>query len=530
MLKDANAPVVLTQQSLARTLPTLPATKIVCLDGAVGATSVESTGNPARNVTGENLAYVIYTSGSTGQPKGAMIPHRAIVNHMRWMQETFPLDERDSVLQKTPFSFDASVWEFYAPLWVGGRLVVARPGGHLDTTYMVETIVKQGVTILQLVPSLLRMLLETPSFKTCRSLRRVFSGGEALTGDLVRRFCETLPAGLINLYGPTEVTIDSVFYSIPRDRLPGVVPIGRPVANTQAYVLDRHRQPVPIGVPGELYLGGAQVGHGYHNRPELTAERFIPDPFNDAEVARLYKTGDKVRHLPDGNIEYLGRMDHQVKIRGFRIELGEIETVLGQCPSVGGCVVVVREDVPGDKRLVAYLTAKAGEPPNVSELRSLLQTKLPEYMVPSAFVTLDRFPLTPNGKLDRKALPMPDLARPELEKAFVAPRTPIERVLADIWGEVLGLKQIGVHDNFFELGGHSLLATQVISRVRQAFEVDLPLRSLFESPTVEGMASSLLHLSTRRAELETRAELLLKVAELSESEVEAMLAQVQKRQ
>lgn len=482
MLEDAHAPVVLTQQSLARSLPTLPVTNIVCLDEPEWA--APNSGNPVRNVSDANLAYVIYTSGSTGKPKGAMIPHRAIVNHMGWMQEVFPLDERDAVFQKTPFSFDASVWEFYAPLCVGGRLVVARPGGHLDTAYLADTIMRQRITTLQLVPSLLRMLLETQTFKNCRSLRRVFCGGEPLSGDLVRKFCQTLPAELHNLYGPTEVTIDSVFYSVPRDKFADTVPIGRPVANTQAYVLNRHRQPVPIGVPGELYLGGVQVGCGYHNRPELTAERFLPDPFSTARDALLYKTGDKVRYRPDGNIEFLGRMDHQVKLRGFRIELGEIESTLGQHAAVKEAVAVVREDVPGDQRLVAYLLSKSGEPPKAAELRQLLKAKLPDYMVPSIFVFLDHFPMTPNGKLDRKALPPPEGRQSELADSCVAPHTSTEKTLAGIWCALLGLHQVGRHDNFFELGGHSLLATRLASRVHDAFAVQMSLGSLFENPTI----------------------------------------------
>jgi amino acid adenylation domain-containing protein len=530
MLEDARTPVLLTQEHL---LPILPenGAKVVCLDSQWEPIGRETATNLPCEAKPENLAYVIYTSGSTGQPKGVMIAHRGLVNYLDWCVRAYPVAEGSGAPVHSSISFDLTITGLFAPLLVGRRvlLIPEELGVHgLGETLLEET----DFSLVKITPPHLEMLRQQlPSLRAAGRTRSFIIGGENLLAESIIFWQEFSPdTVLINEYGPTETVVGCCVYRVPRDeRRSGSVPIGRPITNTQLYILDGFKQPVPVGVPGELYIGGVGVARGYLNRPELTAERFVSDPFSRSFGARLYRTGDRVRYLPDGNIEYLGRMDHQVKIRGFRIELGEIESVLAGHPGVREAVVVAREDAPGDKRLVAYLTAKAGEPPNVSELRSLLQTKLPEYMVPSAFVTLDRFPLTPNGKLDRKALPMPDLARPELEKAFVAPRTPIERVLADIWGEVLGLKQIGVHDNFFELGGHSLLATQVISRVRQAFEVDLPLRSLFESPTVEGMASSLLHLSTKRAELETRAELLLKVAELSESEVEAMLAQGQKR-
>ncbi len=524
MIEDATMPIMLTQSWLLDGIPKHRGHSI-CLDTQWEEIAQHSYDAPFSDTTSANLAYVIYTSGSTGVPKGVMIPHRAIVNHMQWMQSVFPLNGADCVLQKTPFSFDASVWEFYAPLFVGGRLAVAKPNGHQDIAYMVESISRYQVTILQLVPTLFRMLLETPEFKTCYSLRRVFCGGEVLTRELIIRFFQTLNAELHNLYGPTEVTIDSVYFSIPRDYSGEIIPIGRPVANTQAYVLDCYRQPVPIGVLGELYLGGVQMARGYLNRPELTSEKFIPNSFSDEPGALFYRTGDLARYLPDGNIEFLGRIDHQVKVRGFRIELGEIESALGQHPAVRETAVIAREEQRDNKRLVAYVVFDQNAAILTTELRSFLKEKLPDYMIPSAFVALDSLPLTPSGKVDRMALPAPDSERPGAENSYVSPRTPIEKVLAGIWCEIFGLNRVGVHDNFFELGGHSLLATQVMSRLRKVFEVEIPLRTLFESPTVEELAFALLQREGERKTVEHRAALLLKVADLSEDEVNAMLAE-----
>jgi amino acid adenylation domain-containing protein len=491
MLNDANTPVVLTQQNLIETLPPLPATEVICLDSPDWAVAGENTVNPKRAGTSADLAYVIYTSGSTGNPKGVMIPHRAVVNVMSWMQSTFPSDERDRVLHQIPFSFDPSVLEILTPLLVGGRLVLARPHGRQDPGYLVQTIVRHQITILHAVPSTLRMLLEIPDLEACRSLRHVFCGGEVLTKDLARRFFAALDAQLHYVYGPTEVAITSVFYSIPRDCSYEIIPIGRPVANTQAYVLDGHRRPLPIGVPGELYLGGAQVGRGYYNRPELTEERFIADPFNRIPGARLYKTGDLVRLLPNGTIEFLGRVDRQVKIRGHRIELGEIETAMRLHPAVEEGVVVVREGAPGDKRLVAYVRPESPSPTLLRELRIVLKERLPAYMVPSAFVFLDAFPVTPNGKLDVEALPQPLAGSYDCEEGelFVPPRTPTEEMLAGIWREFLKLKQVSVHDNFFELGGHSLMIVQMIRKINVAFSVSLGVPELYHNPTVEKLAS-----------------------------------------
>ncbi len=486
MLNDINAPVVLAQHTLIDLLPVPAAARVVDLDDARW-TAAGNTANPPLAVTGANLAYIIYTSGSTGTPKGAMIPHRAIVNHLQWMHATFPLDANDAVLQKTEFSFDVAVWEFFAPLHVGARLVVARAGGHQDPAYLAQAIVDHRITVLQLVPSLLRMLLVTREFTNCASLRHVFCGGEVMTADLPRLFYAALDARLHNMYGPTEAAIDSLYYSVPPGHGGDAVPIGRPVANTHAYVLDAHREPVPVGVPGELYLGGAQVGCGYYNQPALSAASFIPDIFCAKAGGRLYRTGDLVRYLPDGNLEFLGRVDEQVKLRGFRIELGEIESALRQHPSVREVAVVMSGSTAPDQRLAAYVTV-AGSPPAATELRSFLKQRLPEYMVPAALVVLDRLPLTANGKLDRQALPAPNSQLHETARDHIAPRRRTEQLLADIWASLFQLSAIGVRDNFFDLGGDSLMLVALIDKINRRLGVSVSVPQLFRNPTLEQMA------------------------------------------
>ena len=491
MLADAGAPILLTQSSLQGILPAHTG-KVVRLDADWPLITRESAGRIPSSARAEHLAYMIYTSGSTGRPKGAMNTHVAIVNRLLWMQDAYRLTPSDRVLQKTPFSFDVSVWEFFWPLLTGAKLVVALPGAHRDAAYLADLIRKEEITTIHFVPSMLSAFLEAQGLElSCASLKRVICSGEALPYELQQRFFSILPAELHNLYGPTEAAVDVTYWACQRKSPLRTVPIGRPIANTQIYILDRHLQPTPIGVPGELHIGGIGLARGYFNRTELTAEKFIPDPFKSEPGARLYKTGDLARYLPDGAIEYLRRMDHQVKIRGFRIELGEIESVLAGLPGVREAVVVAREDVPGDKRLVAYLTTNGGEPVKNSELRGLLQAKLPDYMVPSVFVTLDRFPLTPNGKVDRKTLPAPDLAPPESGKDFVAPVTDMEKTLAGIWSQLLRTKQVGTQDNFFEAGGDSLLAIRLASKIKQALRFDLPARAIFQHPTIGELAKDL---------------------------------------
>jgi len=487
MLEDAQVPVLLTQARLVETLPPHQA-QVICLDTDWEVSAELRQENSASGVITNNIAYVIYTSGSTGKPKGVMNAHLGICNRLLWMQDAYQLTETDRVLQKTPFSFDVSVWEFFWPLLNGARLVVAQPGGHQDSSYLVKLIASQQITTLHFVPSMLRVFLEEEGLEACNSLGRVICSGETLPFALQERFFAHLDAELHNLYGPTEAAIDVTFWHCQRQSNLSNVPIGRPIANTQIYLLNSEGQPVPVGVPGELYIGGDQLARGYLNRPELTSEKFIPDLFSNQAGARLYKTGDLARYLPDGNIEFLGRIDHQVKVRGFRIELGEIEAVLVQHSAVQASVVVVREEKSGFKRLVAYVVLQSEQALATTELRHFLEEKLPNYMVPSAFVMLEALPLTPNGKVDRRSLPAPDLTQLQPYATFIAPSTPTEEMLAGIWREVLGVEKVGIHDNFFELGGHSLLATRVISQLRKVFQVELPLKYLFESPTIAGLA------------------------------------------
>jgi amino acid adenylation domain-containing protein len=489
MLEESRAPVVLTQRDLMGSLPPGPAATILCVDDALQTPPAGDAGNLPGPAGDEHLAYVLYTSGSTGRPKGAMISHRAIVNHTRWMQEAFPLTAADSVVQKTPFSFDASVWEFWSPLAAGARLILAPPGAHRDPEALVDCLHRQQVTILQVVPTLLALLLDQPGFKSCHRLRRVFCGGEALAAPLAARLHAALEVELCNLYGPTEVTIDALFCVVPRD-LAGPVLLGRPVANTRACVLDARLRPLPVGVPGELFLGGSQVARGYWQRPGLTAEKFVPSPLPEPADGTLYRTGDRVRQLADGQFEFLGRLDEQIKLRGQRIELGEIEAALATCPGVGSCAVALREDKPGEVRLVGYLVPVAVDPPSPAELRAALRQRLPDFMVPSAFVTLKQLPWLPNGKLDRRALPAPEPARPAAEAAASAvPRTPTEAAMAALWCEVLGVGHAGPDDSFTDLGGHSLAAMRVVGRARQLHDWRISLPVLFQHPTLAGLAA-----------------------------------------
>ena len=491
MLEDSQPSVLLTQQYLLESLPSHKS-QVICIDHDREQIASESTENTASNITINNLAYVIYTSGSTGKPKGAMNAHSGICNRLLWMQDTYQLTSADAVLQKTPFSFDVSVWEFFWTLITGARLVVAQPEGHRDTNYLINLILQQQITTLHFVPSMLQVFLEAEGLEKCQSLVRVIASGEALPAQLQQRFFNRLDAQLHNLYGPTEAAVDVTFRQCKKDNLSNqnTVPIGQPIANIQIYLLDRYLSPVPMGVTGEVYIGGVGVGRGYFNRPDLTAERFIPNFFSSEPAARLYKTGDLARYLLNGDIEYIGRIDNQIKLRGFRIELGEIEAVISQYPAVRESVVVVREDSVDSQRIVAYVVAQKEQTLTIPELRSFLESKLPNYMVPAAFVILEALPLTPNGKVDRKALPVPELKQISSSN-IVPPSTPIENLLAGIWAEVLAIDKVGINNNFFELGGHSLIATRVISQIRQVFQVELPLRYLFEKPTVSGLGKEI---------------------------------------
>ncbi|MFT2019869.1 amino acid adenylation domain-containing protein [Streptomyces sp. 796.1] len=461
-------------------------------------------------------AYVIYTSGSTGRPKGVPVEHRAIVNRLRWMQDAYELAADDRVLQKTTAGFDVSVWEFFWPLLTGATLVLARPGGHKDPAYLAEVIRAESITTVHFVPPMLDVFLAEPQAAGCTTLRRVYCSGEALSRETAERCHAVLPqAALHNLYGPTEAAVDVTFHAVEPGAT-GPVPIGRPVTGTRVYVLDEGLRPCPPGAPGELYLAGVQLARGYHRRPALTAGRFVADPYAHlygAAGERMYRTGDLVRWRADGSLEYLGRTDHQVKLRGFRIELGEIEAALRALPQVGQAVALVRADTPGDQRLVAYVTADAGDDApeaadgaaaggtagapagtggpagaaslDVPALRAALGRTLPDYMVPAAFVALDALPLNVNGKVDRAALPAPDVSA---NSAGRPPRTPHEELLCGLFAEVLGVPAVTIDDDFFHLGGHSLLASQLVSRVRTAHGVELTIRDLFAAPTPERLA------------------------------------------
>ncbi|MEH2423097.1 MAG: amino acid adenylation domain-containing protein [Nostoc sp.] len=498
ILEDTQTPVLLTQEKFVKNLSPHQA-QVICLDSKWQGNIGNTQENPVSQTTADNLIYVIYTSGSTGQPKGVMIPHRGICNQLYWKQTTFKLTQADKVLLTISFSFDPSVWQIFWPLCFGGQLFIARPGGHQDTAYLVKVITEQQITVLALVPSILRVLLEEQGIENCRFLRHIICGGEALPGELIERFFAQLNLDnvLYNCYGPTEASIDTTFWACQRGTNYAIAPIGRPITNAEIHILDENLQPVPVGESGELHIGGIGLARGYLNRPELTIDKFIFDPFISERRAHLYKTGDLARYLSDGNIEFLGRIDHQVKIRGFRIELGEIEAILGQHPALTQTLVIAREDVTDDKQLVAYVVASPEQIPSQAELRRFLQGHLPDYMVPGFFVFLDTLPLNANGKIDRHALPAPDTFNFRLSTNFVPPQNLTEEVLATIWAKVLRLKQVSIHDNFFELGGHSLLATQVMSRVRQAFRIEIPLQLLFENPTIATLAQAIAQNQTQ---------------------------------
>lgn len=451
-----------------------------------------------------NLAYVIFTSGSTGQPKGAMVEHQGMLNHLYAKINDLQLTQADSVAQTASQCFDISVWQFLAQLMIGGRIHIYSDEITRDPAKLLQKISGDQITIFETVPSMMRAILDDVAARgaagyNLSALRWLIPTGEALPPDVARRWFDYYPnIPLLNAYGPTECSDDVTHYPIRQAPPPEMVnmPIGKPVGNMRMYVLDRHLQPVPVGVAGELHVGGIGVGRGYINDPQRTAEAFIADPFSPQPQARLYKTGDMARYLPDGNLEYLGRIDHQVKIRGFRIELGEIEVALNQHPGVSQAVVVAREDIPGKKRLVAYWVANAQAIPTNSQLRAYLKQRLPDYMVPAVWVLLPALPLNSNGKVDKRALPNPTGKRPELDQPYVSPQTELERFIAGIWGELLRLDRVGVYDRFFELGGSSIQAVQFIARLDQELGESVRLVGLFEAPSI---AEFISYLQTRHA-------------------------------
>ncbi|QHG18506.1 non-ribosomal peptide synthetase [Nostoc sp. ATCC 53789] len=511
MLSDSQVQVVLTQDKFVEELAASGA-KLICLDTGWESFQRESNENLSSGVAPENLAYVIYTSGSTGTPKGVLIQHQGVCNLIQAQIKLFEIHQNSRVLQFASFSFDASVWEIFMAVCSGGSLYIGTQDSLRPGTDLIEFLREQSITQVTLPPTALAALPkeELPNLQT------LIVAGEACNPKLIAEWSKG--RRFFNAYGPTESTVCATVAEYTGDTQ---LTIGRAIANTQVYILDNHQQPVPIGTPGELYIGGDGLARGYLNRPELTKERFITNPFQKSRGAgeqgsrgekedqssnseRLYKTGDLARFLPDGNIEFLGRIDHQVKIRGFRIELGEIEALLSQHPDVQQAVVISREDIPGDQRLVAYIVPNQIDV-SVTTLKRFLQEKLPNYMVPAVFVILDSLPLTPNGKVDRQNLPAGDRSRPDLEETFIAPRNSTEATLFSIWAELLGLEQIGIDDNFFNLGGHSLIAAQMLSRIREGFQVELFFHHIFANPTIAGLAGLIEQHSQLKQQLQRPA-------------------------
>ena len=525
ILEDAVVEVLLTNEGIRDVLPSHRA-KVICLDSDAEAFAGESTLNPRASVARENPAYVVYTSGSTGRPKGICMPHRVLVNLIEWDRASVPAAA--GTLQFASFSFDVSFLEMFSTWGTGGTLFIVSDELRMDIEGLAHFISEQRIEKVTLPVVVLQQLAEGYSARPqiLSSLRTVISTGEQLriTPPVVQLFKALRGCRLHNLYGPSETHgVTALVTSDAPDTWPAQPSIGRPIFNTQIYVLDAHLQPVPLGVIGELYIGGDSLARGYLDRPALTAEKFVPDPFHTRAGSRLYRTGDLARYLPNGNIEFLGRMDHQVKIRGFRVELGEIESVLGQHSSVLEAVVLARAEAGGEQRLVAYLVCEPGYESSHSEWRRYLAERLPEYMIPAHFITMEKLPLTANGKLDRRALPAPEQSRPKLEAAYEPPRNATEEVVVGVWAEVLKVERIGVNDNFFDLGGHSLSATGVIFRLREALRIDLPLRALFESPTPRGLADALARASGDREVLEEIARTNLELEQLSDDEVKALI-------
>lgn len=492
MLADSAPTVLVTGASLASLFAGSDVPVVDVVSGANAWADQPDTNPVIPELTPEHLCYIIYTSGSTGRPKGVMNPHRCVVNRLVWGQRAWGLAAEDAMLCKTSLSFDGSLREIFWPWTVGACVVMARPDGHKDPDYLLDTIEREQIRTLNLVPSLLQVLLEHPNVVKLAALRQVLCGGEALPVALSQRLRERLPhVRLHNLYGPSEAATALTALDCVPDSARATVPIGRPGGNTRVYVLDRQGEPVPIGVAGELYIGGAGVSRGYLNRLELTAKKFVPDPFGTEPGARLYATGDRVRYLADGAIEFLGRIDQQVKIRGHRVEPAEIEVVLSRHPALKQVVIAARDDLGAATELVAYVAFNSPEPPPLEALRAFAGEHLPDYMIPSRWVALPALPLLANGKIDRKGLPRPADDQLRSSGEYAPPRSAPEAAVVRIWADVLGRKQVGIHDDFFALGGHSLLAMRILSRVRQELDVAVPLRALFEHPTVAELAAEL---------------------------------------
>jgi amino acid adenylation domain-containing protein len=542
MVEDAQLAALLTDSQM---LDGLAANwgRTVCLDREWGAIRQETTENPPVRTFPESLAYVMYTSGSTGKPKGAMIEHRGMMNHLWAKVEDLGLSNSDIVAQNAPSSFDVSIWQMMAALLAGAQVQIIDEEIARDAETLLASVQRLGITVLQTVPTLLGIMIDQQEQAgeqrlSLQKLRWMISNAEALPRSMCDQWARLYPqVPLLNAYGPTECSDDIAHYVVEQvsDAQWTYAALGSPLRNMKSYVLDGWMRQVPIGMTGEMYIGGVGVGRGYLNRPDLTAERFVPNPFSQEPGARLYRTGDSVRRLAGGKADFVGRLDNQVKLRGLRIELTEIEAVLNQHESVLRSVAIVREDEPGDQRLVAYVVGKHQVAIDTDELRSSLKGRLPEYMVPGAIVVLERMPLTVNEKIDRTALPKPERAIAEAS-CYVQPRHKLDEKVAAIWADALKVPRIGIHDNFFVLGGHSLLATRIVSRMRNELEIDLTLRMLFEKPTVAAMSDAieqLKHLPGKpgaqpgaRIERSTQPvedEIVTQLDQLSEEEIDQLI-------
>ncbi|MDZ8091996.1 MAG: amino acid adenylation domain-containing protein [Nostoc sp. DedQUE05] len=492
ILNDSQMPVLLSQQHLIADLAT-DGIKVICIDSDWQTIKQQKVENPITKTTELNLAYVIYTSGSTGKPKGTLIPHQGLVNYLSWCTKTYQVEQGAGTLVHSPLGFDLTITSLFSPLLVGRTVELLSEKQGIET--LCQALKKSSnLSLVKITPAHLDLLKQQLSQEEIVNKTRAFIiGGENLLAESITFWQDVTPDTiLVNEYGPTETVVGCCVYQVPVGKhSTGSIPIGRAIANTQLYILDQYLQPVPMGVPGELHIGGLGLARGYLNQPELTALKFIPNPFSKQEGDRLYKTGDLVRFLPSGDIEYIGRIDNQVKIRGFRVELGEIEAVINQHPSVSTSIVILQEDKSGNQSLIAYATLQPDKTLTTPELRRFLQNKLLDHMLPTAFMILEALPLTSNGKVDRQALPMPDALRPELEVAYVVPQTEVEKTIASVWQKALNLEKIGIHDNFFEIGGHSLLLVTVHSQLQEILKVELSTLDLFRYPTINSLAEYL---------------------------------------
>ncbi len=493
ILKDSQMPVLLTQQHLMADLVTNEI-KVIYLDSDWETINQQKIDNPITTTTTLNLAYVIYTSGSTGKPKGTLIPHQGLVNYLSWATQKYTVAQGIGTVVHSPLGFDLTITSLLSPLLVGRTVELLSEEQGIET--LSQALKKSSnLSLVKITPAHLDLLKQQLSKEEIANKTRAFIiGGENLLAQSITFWQDVAPDMiLINEYGPTETVVGCCIYEVPVGKhTSGSIPIGKPIANTQLYVLDQYLQPVPTNVTGELYIGGLGLARGYLNQAELTALKFIPNPFSKQQGDRLYKTGDLVRFLPSGDIEYIGRIDNQIKIRGFRVELGEIEGVINQHPSVSASVAILREDKPGNPNLIAYITLYPDKTLTIFQLRRFLQNKLLDHMLPTAFMILEAFPLTSNGKVDRRALPMPDALRPELEVAYVVPQTEVEKTIASVWQKALNLEKIGIHDNFFEIGGHSLLLVTVHSQLQEILNnAELSTLDLFRYPTINSLAEYL---------------------------------------